>query len=201
MRDSNAWFLTTVFAQGGGVSGPFSWKLGGPHRQKFDCCCSCKYSARLGEKMYESREKMRVDEIVDQVVGRSWLQGCPNICAATHFHARSSSRANVVLDVVVAVSFAVCRFFIWNSQMCWHCHCWSKDSSTHTEGCGIPHLHKRGRKNRGYSSGTVGHSSVAYLPCQVELQPYTFVIVYNMCYAIVQNVLCVPVAGMARNMR
>ena len=45
--------------------------------------------------MYESREKMRVDEIVDQVVGRSWLQGCPNICAATHFHARSSGRLDV----------------------------------------------------------------------------------------------------------
>ena len=120
---------------------------------------------------------MRVDEIVDQVVGRSWLQGCPNICAATHFHARSSSRANVVLDVVVVVSFAVCRFFIWNSQMCWHCHCWSKDSSTHTEGCGIPHLHKRGRKNRGYSSGTaVWHICHAKWNCS-----HTLLLLYTIC--------------------
>ena len=78
-----------------GVSGPF-WKIRGTAPPK-SLTALVQIFCKTYKKMYESREKMRVDEIVDQVVGRSWLQGCPNICAATHFHARSSSSGR--LDV------------------------------------------------------------------------------------------------------
>lgn len=102
--------------------------------------------------MYESREKMRVDEIVDQVVGRSWLQGCPNICAATHFHARSSSRANVVPDVPEFRRLSILHLELPNVLTLPLLMLQRQQQHTHTEGCGIPHLHKRGRKSRGYSS-------------------------------------------------
>ena len=102
------------------------------------------YFCKTYKKMYESREKMRVDEIVDQVVGRSWLQGCPNICAATHFQAGQLRTARTEAK---AVSFAVCRFFIWNSQTCWHCQCCKNTAHTQWGVCETrrTHLHKRGR--------------------------------------------------------
>ena len=147
--------------------------------------------------MYESREKMRVDEIVDQVVGRSWLQGCPNICAATHFHARSSSRANVVPDVPEFRRLSILHLELPNVLtlpllMLQR----QQQQHTHTEGCGIPHLHKRGRKSRGYSSmdTAVWHICHAKWNCS-----HTLLLLYTICAMLAR--MYYVVAGMARNMR